>query len=75
MNKLGRLMKDDLTTVSCVAESSEHTFHVQCVVYVSSCVQSRPGCSSHTCMCLCVQSRPLHSSNTRNMFMQTNIGS
>ena len=35
MNKLGRLMKDDLTTVSCVSESSEHTFYVQCVVYVS----------------------------------------
>ena len=32
MNKLGRLMKDDITTVSCVAESSEHTFHVQCVL-------------------------------------------
>ena len=26
MNELGRVMKDDLTTVSCVAESSEHTF-------------------------------------------------
>ena len=32
MNKLGRLMKDDLTTVSCVAESSEHVFYVQCVL-------------------------------------------
>ena len=30
MNKLGRLMKEDLTTVSCVAESSKHTSHVQC---------------------------------------------
>ena len=26
MNKLGRLMKDNLTAVSCVAESSKHTF-------------------------------------------------
>ena len=32
MNKLGRVMKDALTTVSCVTESSEHAFHVQCVL-------------------------------------------
>ena len=27
MNKLGKLMKDDLTTVSCVAESGKHSFY------------------------------------------------
>ena len=27
MNELGRFMKDDLTTVSCVSESSSHTFY------------------------------------------------
>ena len=27
MNELGRFMKDDLTTVSCVSESGKHTFY------------------------------------------------
>ena len=56
MNKLGKLMKDNLTTVSGV-ESSKHPFYVQCVfvqcvVYVFICVQSRPVKSSHTCVCV-----------------------
>ena len=47
MKHLGRVMKDNLTTVSCVAESNKHTFDVQfifvqCVVYAFICVQSRP---------------------------------
>ena len=58
MNKLGRLMKDDLTTVSCVSESSEHTlmYSVFCAVcsLCIHCVQSRPVHSSHHCMCTCV---------------------
>ena len=54
MNELGQFIKDNLPTVSCVAESSEHTFYVQCVfvqcvVYVFICVQSRPTRSLHTC--------------------------
>ena len=32
MKNLGRAMKDNLTSVSCVAESSKHTFYVQCVL-------------------------------------------
>ena len=31
MKNLGRFMKDNLPTVSCVAESSKHTFYLQCV--------------------------------------------
>ena len=59
MNELGRFMKDNLPTVSCGAESSEHTFYVQCVfvqrvVYVFICVQSRPVRSSRVCLCVCV---------------------
>ena len=47
INELGRFIKDNLPTVSCVAESSERTCYVQCdfvkcVVYVFICVQSRP---------------------------------
>ena len=32
MNELGRYMKDNLTAVSCVSESSKHIFYVQCVI-------------------------------------------
>ena len=32
MNELGQYMKDNLTTVSCISESSKHTFYVQCVL-------------------------------------------
>ena len=59
MNELGRFIKDNLPTVSCGAESSEHTFYircvfVQCVVYVFICVQSRPVRSSRVCLSVCV---------------------
>ena len=44
MNKLGRLMKDDLTTVSCVSKSSEHTlmysvFCAVCSLYIHLCTK------------------------------------
>ena len=32
MKNLGRVMKVNLPTVSCVAESSEPTYNIQCVI-------------------------------------------
>ena len=56
MNQLGRLMKDDLTTVSCVAESTP--IDVQCVL----------SGEWRVCISIHVQSRPVRSSNACNMF-------